>query len=59
MMNDRLPQELQQVITRAFKGLKAHRDQVVLVGGLAKFFYHLHADFVLPRVTPRATVDLV
>lgn len=58
MTNKRLPKELQQVIARACEGLKGHRDQFVLVGGLAKFFYALHPDFVPPNVIPRATVDL-
>jgi hypothetical protein len=53
-----LAPELREVMRRALTGLHAHRDQAVLVGGLAKFFYPAHADFQLPPVRPRATVDL-
>lgn len=53
-----LPPELQQIIERALASLADVRENVVLVGGLAKIFYEYHPDFVLPPVLPRATVDL-
>lgn len=58
MMHHHLTPELQQVVARAFEGIKKHRDLVIMVGGLAKFYYRLHPEFVPPRINPRATVDL-
>ena len=49
---------LRELFKRARTGLSAYQDHLVLVGGLAKFFYLNHPDFRAPEVTPRATVDL-
>jgi hypothetical protein len=55
---DRLTPELRELINRSLAGLAEYREHVVIVGGLAKFFYPAHPDFHLPDLRPRATVDV-
>ena len=55
---DQFPHDLQLVIQRSLQALDPYRRQLILVGGLAKFFYAAHPDFIDPGIQPRATVDL-
>jgi hypothetical protein len=55
---DQFTPELRELLARSLSGLAPYREHMVLVGGLAKFFYPAHPDFRLPDLLPRATVDI-
>lgn len=54
----RIDGQLRLLIQRSVRGLSQHRDSVVLVGGLVKYFYEHHPLFRSPSAPLRATVDL-
>jgi Nucleotidyltransferase len=54
----RIDGPLRLLIQRSMRGLNQHRDNVVLVGGLVKYFYEHHPLFRSPSAPLRATVDL-